>query len=174
MGTYFSVPVHLRTNAQWYQTLKNAIPEGIHVNWRTGHFHITLAFMDAINSDFNPARMHFREGQNLRLTLDKLEVFLTSSGKEFIIDITAQKSPHRFDNFVSNLQDYLKSKGCHIAQESFKLHISLGSIVVDDKVSLADLEQAVKSVKLPPFEIALQELRYIKQGTKQPLMKWHI
>jgi 2'-5' RNA ligase/HD superfamily phosphohydrolase YqeK len=169
MGTYFSLPVAIEPKAIWYHKIEGIL-RSVHVN-PSRHFHITAAFIND-TAGFNPATMCFSNHNHLSLTLDKLEVFPTTKGDEYVVSITSSNMKPELKAFINNIREELKRQGCNISQP-FRLHITLGKVPMN-RIALDDLVQDVNSVYLPTFQLSLEKLLYIKKSDHSILKSWNI
>jgi hypothetical protein len=170
MGTYFNIPIGISKTANWYQLLTNGVLRNV-VEWQKGHFHITSAFI-LNNAGFDPKSMHFDDHNHFILTLDKLEVFQTGKGNEYVVAITSSNPMPELIDFIFNLRNELISGGCDISQ-AFRLHITLGKVNIH-KITLEELKQYVCCIDLPSFQLKIDRMEYIRQSDYKVLKSWNI
>lgn len=162
MESYIEIEVPLRYDALWLMTLRNACEDNsIPVGWQSGHFHITMAFLEDTPSDVDFATVideQLRARLAPTLAFDKLDVFLTMSKDLYIVNLTCANIPKAFENLVCKIRDELEKRGA-VMEADFKLHVTLGRIrgitIPQNKI-----EKVLSSVKLPSFTLRLHRVTY--------------
>lgn len=161
---YLELKVPGITEEKWLATLHAAVESEFGkecVHWKRGHYHITVAFF---KDDSHVGELKKTFGQILHdsedpeLTFDKVDVFQTRDGKEFIINLTASQPSADFTTFVGKLREAARKTGAEMKPD-FRLHVTLGRIAAGD-VAMGDLKGVVDSIEVPSFTLTLNEAEY--------------
>lgn len=160
MQTYLEVDVSINRDSYWYKTLREALKH-YRVKWQDGFYHITIAFIDE-----NPNRQNLipifenrlRNATAPVISFDKINVFKTISGKEYIINLTTTEVPDSLIALVEPIRDNLKSIGC-VLKSDFKLHVTLGRLDAT-AADLQDLIELINQVDITPFRQALTDFNF--------------
>lgn len=160
MQTYLEVDVSINRDSCWYKTLRDSLKH-YRVKWQDGFYHITIAFIDE-----NPNRQNLipifedvlRGMTAPVVSFDKINVFKTNSGKEYIINLTTTEVPDSLIALVESVRNSLKSVDC-VLKSDFKLHVTLGRLDAT-AADLQDLNELINQVDISPFRQALIDFNF--------------
>lgn len=159
---YLELKVPVSQKAVWFRRLRKALAKtGVPVKWKKDLYHITVAFMkddqhvEALKTAFGKILFNTEAFQ---LTLDKVGVFKTMSGKELIINLTSSEPSERFMSLVESLRCEVGKIGVNL-ESDFLLHITLGRIDAN-MASLEEVEKVVNKIVVPPFTLTIKDAEY--------------
>ena len=164
MSNYLEIKTPIRDSAEWFTRLRKAMAaEHIHVEWQKVPFHITAVFINNDNPVPELTETFDRILDNqaaLELTFDKVDVFKTRSGSEYIVNLTATQPSKEFSSFIDTLREEARKVGAEIDSD-FILHITLGRIGIEESGNaLNQLKRITDAIHVPPFTLSLNEMKY--------------
>lgn len=162
MKNYLEFKIPVQRNVQWYKDLYEAMQEvRIPVRWQNGFYHITVAFLhdDLHVKELREAFACILSGKKApSITLDKLEVFQTQSGKELIINLAPSHPSDELLTLINELRSAAINSGSQISKDFF-IHITLGRIDAED-ADLDEIKDIISSISFSPFKVSIKEAEY--------------
>lgn len=168
---YLELKVPVDYEVRWFKDLRAAAKQ---VSWKKNNYHITVAFFKDDTHEGKLKQIFDQMMHGLaapELTFDKIDVFQTRDGKEFIVNLTATQPSADFNAFVGKLREAALKTGAKM-EPDFRLHVTLGRIAAEN-APIEDFQEIVNSIKVPPFTLTLNEAEY-RYRPNPKLVHWRL
>lgn len=147
--------------------------EGISVLWQRGFFHITAVFVydDQYVEQLRNAFSHVLAGRKApRIKVDKLDAFMTSSGKEIILYLSPSQPSDELLALINDLRTAAQEGGANINLDFF-LHITIGRIDARE-TTLEDVRRVISNISVKPVIAPIRDINYLYLSNHTSIAHW--
>ena len=173
-ANYLELKFPVREDAQWFfQLSMEMLQAKIPVRWQRGFFHITAVFVydNQRVTELREAFSRVLAGRKApKIKVDKLDAFLTSSGREIILNLSPSQPSEELLALINDLRTAAQNVGAHI-NPNFLLHITIGRIDARE-AALDDVRRVISAIDVKPVIAPIRDINYLYLANHTPIAHW--